>query len=101
MRARKILRKPPESETIRETLDLVAFRRSVIREYDRVAGKAPFSRSVDRRVTRRVVGSSVYLTVPRNERFALTFRERYAREILRTSFEVHLVGTVLFRTLGD
>jgi hypothetical protein len=56
-----------------------------------LAGKVSFSRSVDRRVTRRVVGSSVYLTVPRNERFALTFRERYAREILRTSFEVHLV----------
>ena len=60
-----------------------------------LAGKVPFSRSVDRRVTRRVVGSSVYVTVPRNERFALTFRERYAREILRTSFEVHLVGAVL------
>ena len=62
-----------------------------MREHDRVAGKVPFSRSVDRRVTRRVVDSSVYLAVLRNERFALTFRERYAREILRTSFEVHLV----------
>jgi len=47
MRARKILRKPTESETIREALDLIAFRRSVIREYDRLVGKVPFSRSVD------------------------------------------------------
>ena len=40
-RAQKILRTPTESETIREALDLVAFRRSVLKEYDRVAGKAP------------------------------------------------------------
>lgn len=39
--AQKILRTPTESETIREALDLVAFRRSVLKEYDRVAGKAP------------------------------------------------------------
>lgn len=40
-RAQKILRTPTESETIREALDLVAFRRSVLNGYDRVAGKAP------------------------------------------------------------
>ena len=67
---------------------------------DRVAGKVPFSRSVARRVTRRAVGSSAYLTVPRNERFALTFRERYARKIVRTSFEVHLVLIGIDATAG-
>ncbi len=40
-RAQKILRTPTESETICEALNLVAFRRSVLKEYDRVAGKAP------------------------------------------------------------
>jgi hypothetical protein len=40
-RAQKILRTATESETIREALDLVAFRREVMRSYDRVAGKAP------------------------------------------------------------
>ena len=40
-RARKILGKRTESEAIREALDLVAFRKEVIRGFDRVAGKAP------------------------------------------------------------
>ena len=40
-RAQKILRTTSESETIREALDIVAFRRSVMKGYDRVAGKAP------------------------------------------------------------
>ncbi len=40
-RAQRILRTPTESETIREALDIVAFRRRVMKEYDRVAGKAP------------------------------------------------------------
>jgi hypothetical protein len=40
-RAQKILRTPTESETIRDALDLVAFRRSVLNAHDRVAGKAP------------------------------------------------------------
>jgi hypothetical protein len=40
-RAQKILRTASESETIREALDMVAFRRSVMNGYDRVAGKAP------------------------------------------------------------
>lgn len=40
-RAQKILRAASESETIRAALDMVAFRRSVMHGYDRVAGKAP------------------------------------------------------------
>ena len=40
-RAQKILRAATESETIREALDIVAFRRGVMKAYDRVAGKAP------------------------------------------------------------
>jgi len=40
-RAQKILGTKSESEAIREALDLVAFRRDVIRGFDRAAGKAP------------------------------------------------------------
>lgn len=40
-RAQKILGKKSESETIREALNLVAFRNEVMRGFDRVAGKAP------------------------------------------------------------
>lgn len=39
-RARRILRKRTESETIREALEIVAFRQEVIEGFDRVAGKA-------------------------------------------------------------
>ena len=39
--AREILGKRNESEAIREALALVAFRREVIRRFDKVAGKAP------------------------------------------------------------
>lgn len=40
-RAQKILGKRSESETIREALELVAFRHEVITGFDQVAGKAP------------------------------------------------------------
>ena len=40
-RARTILGKRSESEAIREALELVSFRETVIRGFDRVAGKAP------------------------------------------------------------
>jgi hypothetical protein len=39
--AQKILGKRSESETIREALALVAFRKDVMAGFDRVAGKAP------------------------------------------------------------
>jgi hypothetical protein len=40
-RAQQLLGKRSESETIREALELVAFRHEVITGYDHVAGKAP------------------------------------------------------------
>ena len=45
-RAQKILGKKSESETIREALNLVAFRSEVRRGFDRVAGKAPDFRDI-------------------------------------------------------
>ncbi len=45
-RAQKILGKKSESETIREALNLVAFRNEVTRGFDRVAGKAPDFRDI-------------------------------------------------------
>jgi len=45
-RAQKILGKKSESETIREALNLVAFRSEVLRGFDRVAGKAPDFRDI-------------------------------------------------------
>ncbi len=45
-RAQRILRKRSESETIREAINLVAFRQEVIEGFDRVAGKAPDFRDV-------------------------------------------------------
>ena len=39
-RARRILGKRSESETIREALDIVAFRENVARGFDRAAGAA-------------------------------------------------------------
>jgi hypothetical protein len=39
--AQEILGKRSESETIREALDLVAFRHEVITGFDQVAGKVP------------------------------------------------------------
>jgi hypothetical protein len=39
-RAQKILGKRTESEAIREALEIVAFRATVLRGFDRVAGKA-------------------------------------------------------------
>jgi hypothetical protein len=39
--AQRILGKRSESETIREALELVAFRHDIITGYDRAAGKAP------------------------------------------------------------
>lgn len=45
-RAQKILGKKSESETIREALNLVAFRSEVLRGFDRVAGKAPDLRDI-------------------------------------------------------
>ena len=40
-RAQEILGTRSESETIREALNLVAFRQEVMQGFDRVAGKAP------------------------------------------------------------
>ena len=40
-RAQRILKTRSESHTIREALSLVAFRRAVIRGFDRAAGRAP------------------------------------------------------------
>ena len=45
-RAQKILGKKSESETIREALNLVAFRNEVMRGFDRVAGKASDFRDI-------------------------------------------------------
>ena len=45
-RAQKILGKKSESETIREALNLVAFRSEILRGFDRVAGKAPDFRDI-------------------------------------------------------
>ena len=45
-RAQRILRKRSESETIREAINLVAFRQEVTEGFDRVAGKAPDFRDV-------------------------------------------------------
>ncbi len=45
-RAQKILGKKSESETIREALNLVAFRSEVLCGFDRVAGKAPDFRDI-------------------------------------------------------
>ena len=40
-RAQKILRLGNESATIRQAIDMVAFRRSAMQDYDKVAGKSP------------------------------------------------------------
>ncbi len=40
-RAQRILRTRSESEAIRKAINLVAFRKTVIDGFDRVAGKAP------------------------------------------------------------
>ena len=45
-RAQRILRKRSESETIREAINLVAFRQEVAEGFDRVAGKASDFRDV-------------------------------------------------------
>jgi hypothetical protein len=40
-KAKRILRAKTESDTVRQALSLVAFRKSVMQGYDRAAGKYP------------------------------------------------------------